>query len=45
MREFYEKDGKELPGAKGLSMTLEQWRRLVAGAARVDALFAAAGGE
>ncbi|GBF94481.1 hypothetical protein Rsub_07015 [Raphidocelis subcapitata] len=42
VREFYEKDGKELPGSKGLSMTTEQWGRLVAGAPALDALLAKA---
>ncbi|KAG2450551.1 hypothetical protein HYH02_005052 [Chlamydomonas schloesseri] len=32
VREFYEKDGQLLPGAKGLSMTAAQWAALVAGA-------------
>jgi len=29
VREYYEKDGKLLPGQKGLSMTLDQWQALV----------------
>ncbi|PNW80646.1 hypothetical protein CHLRE_07g325722v5 [Chlamydomonas reinhardtii] len=32
VREFYEKDGQLLPGAKGLSMNAAQWAALVAGA-------------
>ncbi|WIA32807.1 hypothetical protein OEZ86_005989 [Tetradesmus obliquus] len=31
VREFYEKNGELLPGSKGLSMTGEQWGKLVAG--------------
>lgn len=44
VREFYEKDGQSLPGAKGLSMTVDQWRRLVDGIPAVDAALAAAEG-
>ncbi|CAG9785529.1 unnamed protein product [Diatraea saccharalis] len=29
VREFYEKNGELLPGKKGISMTPEQWRKLL----------------
>lgn len=29
VREFYEKNGELLPGKKGISLTPEQWRKLL----------------
>ncbi|KAF8067183.1 SUB1 [Scenedesmus sp. PABB004] len=40
VREFYDKAGQLAPGSKGLSMAPEQWNRLVAGMAALDAALA-----
>lgn len=37
IREFYEKDGKTLPGTKGISLPPEQWHKLSAGLGALDA--------
>jgi len=36
IREFYEKNGEWLPGAKGLNMSFDQWKKLLDGKDAID---------
>ena len=45
VRQYYEKDGQELPGKKGIALTLEQWESLKASMPAVEAALATQGGK
>ncbi|KAF9475537.1 PC4-domain-containing protein [Pholiota conissans] len=39
IREYYEVDGDERPGKKGIALTLDQWKLLKGGSNAIDKLF------
>ncbi|KAF2201302.1 PC4-domain-containing protein [Delitschia confertaspora ATCC 74209] len=43
IREFYEKEGKTLPGSKGIALTLDQYNALLAAVPLIDAVLSEKG--